>query len=71
MVIEAMKNFLDDNTLDLPELERIMEIALRDGQVDEHEKRVLKSIFSKVDQTDVSEEVWQEIQNIRTTYEIG
>jgi hypothetical protein len=39
MVIEAMRSFLDDGTLDFGDLKRIMDIALEDCQIDENERR--------------------------------
>jgi hypothetical protein len=70
MVIEAMRSLIGDGELDMMELDRIMRIALRDGEVDDNEKRVLSNIFGKFTQADVSPMVWAEIERIRKTYGI-
>ena len=47
-----------------------MGIALRDGEIDSNEKRVLNDIFSQVTEEQVSAKVWQRIQSIRQKYDI-
>jgi len=40
--------FADDGKLDAKELRELLEIAKRDGEIDDNERRVLKNIISKV-----------------------
>jgi hypothetical protein len=66
----SIRCFTDDGTLDLGELNFLMGLALRDGEVDDEEKRVLRSIFSKVSESDVNAETWNRIKAIRSKYSI-
>lgn len=40
--------FANDGKLDAKELDELLGIALRDGKIDENEKRVLNNIISKI-----------------------
>ena len=62
--------FADDGTLDLEELNFLMGIALKDGKIDDDEKRVLRNIFSQIDKKDVTEKVWKRITEIKDKYGI-
>lgn len=62
--------FANDGTIDMEELNFLMGIALRDQKIDEDEKRVLNSIFSKVKEADVTPKVWERIQAIRKKHNI-
>ena len=66
----SIRVFADDGTLDLGELNFLLGLALRDGNIDEDEKRVLNNIFRHVSQSGVSEEVWRRIQEIRRVHNI-
>jgi hypothetical protein len=70
IAIASINCFTDDGTLDLGELNFLLGLAMRDGVVDENEKRVLGSIFSKVTSSDVSGVVWDRIQAIKKEYGI-
>ncbi len=65
IAIASIKCFTDDGTLDIGELNYLMGLAMRDGIVDEDEKRVLGSIFGKVEEKDVSNVVWERINQIK------
>lgn len=68
LTFSSIKVFSDDGTLDLAELNYLLGVALRDGEIDEDEKRVLKNIFSQVSEKDVSEKVWQRMETLRKAY---
>lgn len=48
MSFRSIECFSNDGKLDADELGKILEIAERDGEIDENEKRVLKSIIEKI-----------------------
>ena len=64
----AIKCFNDDGTLDIDELDYLMELALRDGVIDDDERRVVNNILNEVSESDVTPEVWFEIGKLRTRY---
>ena len=70
IAVESISCFTDDGTLDSGEVRRLLGLALRDGVVDDEEKRVLKNIFSKVGQGEVTPETWAIIQEARATHGI-
>lgn len=70
IAVESISCFTDDGTLDSGEVRRLLGLALRDGVVDDEEKRVLKNIFSKVGQGEVTPETWSIIQEARATHGI-
>lgn len=70
IALASIHCFTDDGTLDLNELNFLLGLAMRDGIMDNDEKRVLGNIFSKVTQSDVSHQVWDRIQTIKNTHSI-
>ena len=60
----------EDGTLDAQELDTLLNIALRDGVINENEKGVLRGVFNRVHEEDVPAEVWSKIQDIRKQYAI-
>lgn len=66
----AMGVFANDGTLDRRELEYLLSLALKDGQVDEDEKRVLAGILDRVPRREVSAELWQRIGDVRKQHGI-
>ena len=64
----SIKVFSDDGTLDMQELNFLLGIALKDGEMDNDEKDTLKRIFNKVIKSDVTPKVWDRIQAIRKKY---
>ena len=60
--------FADDGTIDMEELNFLLGIALRDGKIDDDEKRVLKNIFDKVPKNNVSPKVMERITEVRQKY---
>ncbi len=68
LAYSSIRVFADDGTIDMEELNFLLGIALRDGKVDDDEKRVLGNIFSKVNENNVSSKVWERISEVRTKY---
>ena len=66
----AMGVFANDGTLDRRELEYLVGLAIRDGEVDEDEKRVLASILNRVPRREVSPELWKRIAEVRALHGI-
>lgn len=66
----AMGVFANDGTIDRRELEYLLSLALKDGQVDEDEKRVLAGILDRVPRREVSAELWQRIGEVRKQHGI-
>ena len=62
--------FADDGTLDLEELNFLLGLALKDGEVDDDEKRVLRNIFKQVAESEVTPKVWARINEIKQKYEL-
>lgn len=60
----------DDGTLDAQELDTLLNIALRDGVITDSEKDVLRGVFNRLHEEDVSAEVWNKIQDIRKQHAI-
>lgn len=71
IAIGSIKCFTDDGTLDMNELNCLLGIALRDGEVDDDEKRVLSNIFSKIAEPEVTADVWQKINEAKQKYGIS
>ena len=57
MALKAVEAFRENGTLDASELREIVRIAERDGVIDNDEIRVLRSIISRVDPSEVDDEL--------------
>ena len=62
--------FADDGELDLEELTTLLDIALRDGTISDGEKDILRGVFNRITEPDVTAEVWERIQEARTQHAI-
>lgn len=71
IAVQSIGCFTDDGTLDSREVRSLLSLALRDGVVDEDEKRVLGNIFSKVSQGEVSPETWAIMKEAKATHGIS
>ena len=65
MAFRSIECFANDGTLKVDELKRLVDIALRDGVVDDNEKRVLRSIFSKLNPKELTPEMLAAIDAVR------
>ena len=66
-----LHSFAEDGSLDQKELEFLESIALRDGQVDEQERAVLATIFSRVSPDSVPPDIWVEVERFKERFGIA
>ena len=62
--------FANDGTISEEELKMLERIALEDKVVDEEEKHVLRTIFTRAEKTPLSPEVSEDIKKFRQKYNI-
>jgi len=62
--------FADDGALDMQEVDTLLDVALRDGVITDGEKDVLRGVFNRLTEPDVTAEVWQRIQDVRQQHGI-
>lgn len=62
--------FADDGTIDMGELNFLLGLAMRDGELSASEIAVLRNVFNRVLEHQVSGEVWRRIQVVRTQHGI-
>lgn len=65
MAIESIQVFANDGKLDAAELQRMLDIALRDGQIDADELRVLGKIVTQAEKGALDADVQALIAQIR------
>ncbi len=70
LAYSAIKVFADDGTVDLGELNFLLGVALRDGEIDDDEKRVLGNIFDHAEKTKLSLAMRARIREVRRKYSI-
>lgn len=51
MAIDSIQAFANDGKLDASELQKLLDIALRDGQIDADEMRVLAKIVTQAEKS--------------------
>jgi len=66
----AIKVFTDDGNMDLGELNFLLGLALRDGEVDDDERRVLRKVFSQAELGKLSGVVRERIAEARRVHSI-
>lgn len=66
-----LHTFAEDGHLEKSELALLEAIALRDHKVDEQERAVLATIFSRVSPDAVSPEVWVELERFKERFGIA
>lgn len=62
--------FANDDAVDENELHFIEKLALEDGQIDDAEKQVLRSIFARSNEEHMAQKVIDEIRAFREKYDI-
>jgi hypothetical protein len=67
MAYRSIECFANDGTLKVDELQQIVDIALRDGVVDDNEKRILRSIFQKLNPAELTADMHAAIAKVRAT----
>ncbi len=65
IAIESIQAFANDGKLDATELQRMLDIALRDGQIDADELRVLGKIVMQAEKGPLDVDVQTLIAQIR------
>ena len=68
LTFQSIQCFADDGKLDVDELEKLLEIALRDGVVDSDEKRVLGNIISRLNEGELTQAMKEKILEIQEQY---
>ena len=68
MSFRSINCFANDGKLDVSELNEIVSVALRDGVVDENEKRVLGKIISRLNAKELQGELEQRVNQLRKEY---
>ncbi|MBU2710559.1 hypothetical protein [Zooshikella harenae] len=64
----AVNIFASDGKLNAHEFDQLMTIALRDGVVDDDEKRVLTNILNKVRAEEMTDDLQAKITQVREKY---
>lgn len=70
IAFRSIECFTNDGVLQVDELDELLKIALRDGVVDDNEKRVLKNIISRLTPSELTTEMQQKIHQIQTIYSL-
>jgi hypothetical protein len=70
MTFRSIECFSNDGKLDADELMSIANIALRDGQVDENEKRVLKNIVDRLNPAELNDELKEKIDGLTKLFDL-
>lgn len=68
MSFKSINCFANDGKLLPDELDEIFDIALRDGEVDDNEKRVLRDIISRLTESELTPEMINKIDKLRSEY---
>jgi len=68
MTFHSINCFADDGTLCIDELNQIVNIALRDGVVEDNEKRVLRNIIGRLNNDELQGELKERVQELRTLH---
>jgi tellurite resistance protein len=70
MAIDSIQAFANDGKLDVKELQHSLDIALRDGQIDADEQRVLNKIFTQAEKGALDPDVAALMAQIRLRHGI-
>ena len=70
MTFRSIECFADDGRLDADELMNIANIALRDGVVDDNEKRALKNIIGRLKTDELDSELQEKIAGLTELFDL-
>ena len=70
MQYSFIRIFANDGTIDAAELAMLERLAMADGLVDDRERNVLASIFSRVNPDNVSADVREHIETFKALHRI-
>ena len=62
--------YADDGTVDEGDLTTLLQVATRDGKISDSEKEILRALFNRIQEEDVSGDVWDHIQQVRKQHAI-
>ncbi|MBN7135027.1 hypothetical protein A7A76_09680 [Lysobacter enzymogenes] len=71
IALASIQVFSNDGTLDVAELQNLLDLALRDDTIDEDEKRVLGNIFKQAELGPLDPEVQRRIAQARQQHGIA
>lgn len=71
IAIEATKVFLDDGQLDIAELNFLLGLALRDGGIDDDERRVLANIIRRAESSTLDPTTQAHIDRVKAEHGLG
>ena len=66
MVLKSIEAFQESGNIESEKLTEIIQIAEKDGVIDQNEIRVLRNIIAKVDPTDVDDDLKGVLQSLST-----
>ena len=64
MTFRSINCFSDDGKLDVNELDSLVEIAMRDGAIDDNEKRVLRNIIDRLTDAELTDDMQARVQGL-------
>lgn len=67
----SVKAFGNNGKLDEHELDKLLEIAIRDGDVNEDETRILSNIFSKLKSYEITASMRSKVRDVEKKYNIN
>ena len=70
MTFRSINCFSDDGKLDVNELDSLVEIAMRDGEIDDNEKRVLRNIIDRLTDAELTDDMQVRVQSLQEQYGI-
>lgn len=70
IALASISVFTNDGTLDVAELQNLLDLALRDQLIDDDEKRVLGNIFKQAELGELDPEVKRRIDQARAQHGI-
>lgn len=70
LAYSSIEIFSNDGTVDMAELNFLLGLALKDGKIDDDERRVLSRIFEHAEKTSLSRMVRSRIQQVRRKHSI-
>lgn len=70
MTFHSINCFADDGKLDVAELDQIVDIALKDGVVDDNEKRVLSNIISRLTESELQGSLKRRVDSLKSKYSL-
>ena len=71
IALASIPVFTNDGTLDVAELHKLLDLALRDQIVDDDEKRVLDNIFKQAELGELDADVKRRIEEARKQHGIS